>query len=155
MPTPRNHFVLEAVNGKLYAIGGRNGSVFGGAASATDSVEEYDPATDMWGGPKARMSTPRCEMISGVYKGRIYVIGGELYDARMSATFRTAEAFDPETNEWSTLPLVPESRVPVAGTVYGDTFYLISTWSVPLTQTNWGKDAATYPVDALQLQGFE
>jgi N-acetylneuraminic acid mutarotase len=155
MPTPRNHFVLETVNGKLYAIGGRNGSVFGGGASATDSVEEFDPATDMWGAPKARMSTRRCEMVSGVYMGRIYVVGGELYDARESATFRTAEAFDPETNEWSALPLVPQSRVPVAGTVMGDKFYLLSTWSVPLTQTNWGKDAPSYPVDSLRLSDLK
>jgi Kelch motif len=40
------------VNGKIYAIGGRLASAFVSLGSDTDVVEEYDPATDMWGFPE-------------------------------------------------------------------------------------------------------
>ena len=43
MPTPRNHAVGAAVNGKVYVIGGRVGGAFIGIAADIDVVEEYDP----------------------------------------------------------------------------------------------------------------
>src|SRR5215469_5055609 len=50
MPTPRNHFVAAAVNGKIYAIGGRLGSAMITFADDTNVVEEDDPTTDQWTG---------------------------------------------------------------------------------------------------------
>ena len=49
---------LAEHNGKIYVIGGRVGSVFMSTGSNTDIVEEYDPATDQWGGIRAPMPTP-------------------------------------------------------------------------------------------------
>src|SRR6202140_3917207 len=110
MPTARNHFVVAAVNGKIYAIGGRLASAFVSLGSATDVVEEYDPAADMWGVPRARMSTQRASMVWGVYRGRVYVVGGEMQSSQMTATFRTVEAYEPEANQWFVLPSVPLGR---------------------------------------------
>jgi N-acetylneuraminic acid mutarotase len=151
MPTPRNHFALAAVNGKLYAMGGRMGSAFGPFGTDTDVVEEYTPATDTWGSEKAKMSTPRASMSWGVYNGRICVIGGDMSDARLSATFRTAEAYDPATDQWNVLPNVPMGRAPTSGAFIGNTFYLVSAYNGYRQLTDERKESEGSPFDALRL----
>src|SRR5215469_4305887 len=125
MPTARNHLFAGAVNGKLYAIGGRVGAAFIGLASDTDVVEEYDPAKDLWQ-IRARMPTARSALTGGVYNGRIYVAGGEMQDTQKSATFRAFEGYDPATNSWAVLPGMPVSRHGMAGGVTGDQLHLVS-----------------------------
>jgi N-acetylneuraminic acid mutarotase len=151
MPTPRNQFALAAANGKVYAIGGRMGSAFALFGSNTEVVEEYSPANDTWGSEKAKMSTPRASLSWGVYNGRICIIGGELTDARVSASFRTAEAYEPATNQWSVLPSVPVGRVPVTGGVIGDTFYLVSADDRYRLLTGESKQSEGSLFDALRL----
>jgi N-acetylneuraminic acid mutarotase len=125
MPTARNHLLVAAVNGKIYAIGGRLGAAFIGLASDTDVVEEYDPAIDLWQ-IKARMPTARSALAGGVHGGRIYVAGGEMQDTQKSATFRAFEGYDPATNSWTVLPGMPVSRHGMAGGVTGDQLHLVS-----------------------------
>jgi N-acetylneuraminic acid mutarotase len=155
MPTARNHFAVAAVDGKIYAIGGRLASPFVGLGSATDVVEEYDPATDSWGVPRARMSTPRGSMIWGVYSGRIYVAGGERQDSQMTANYRTVEAYEPRTNQWFVLPSVPLGRQSVAGAIIDATFYLVSgdNGDRQLIGTRVATDP--FPFDALRLDSFK
>jgi N-acetylneuraminic acid mutarotase len=126
MPTPRNHAAIGAVNGKIYVIGGRHGNAFIGRASNTDVVEGYDPATDQWGPLLTRMPTPRSALAWGTYKGKIYVAGGELQNARMAAAFRAVEAYDPATNSWSTLPSLEFPRHGAAGDIIGNRFHVVS-----------------------------
>jgi len=127
MPTPRNHAVGGAVNGKIYVIGGRVGGAFVTAGSSNSSVvEEYDPASDSWGAPKARMPTARSAMAAGVYNNRIYITGGEYQDANMMATFRAFESYDPATNTWTTLPSMPTSRHGLASAVLGNRLHMVS-----------------------------
>src|SRR5207302_3129934 len=105
LPTPRNHAVGAAVNGKIYVIGGRVGGAFVSSGSSNVGVvEEYDPAADRWGAPRARMPSARSAMAAGGYQGRIYVTGGEGQDYRSMFTWRALEAYDPASNTWSTLP---------------------------------------------------
>lgn len=126
MPTARNHAAVGAVNDRIYVIGGRLGSAFIFTASNTNVVEEYDPATDQWGLVKARMPTERSGGAWGVYKGRIYVAGGEHQDGHLMAAFRALEGYDPATNSWSELPMMPIPRHGLAGAVAGDRLYLVS-----------------------------
>ena len=125
MPTARNHAFASVVGGKIYIIGGQLGGSFTSAASNTDVVEEYDPTTDSWGVPRARMPTPRSGGAHGTYRGRIYVAGGQTYDAHLLTAHRALEAFDPATNQWSILPSMPSPRHGVAGVVIGNRFHLI------------------------------
>ncbi len=125
MPTARNHLMAGAVDGKLYAIGGRLGAAFIGLASDTDVVEEYNPADDLWR-IKARMPTARSAIAGGVHGGRIYVAGGEMQDTQKSATFRAFEGYDPATNAWAVLPGMPVSRHGMAAGVTGDQLHLVS-----------------------------
>lgn len=67
MPTARNHAAVGAVNGKIYVIGGRIGSVFMSTGSNTDIVEEYDPVADQW---EAALEM-QCSRVTG-FKDRIW-----------------------------------------------------------------------------------
>ncbi|HTP96742.1 MAG TPA: kelch repeat-containing protein [Burkholderiales bacterium] len=127
MPTPRNHATAGAVNGKIYVIGGRVGTSFvSNGSSNIDVVEEYDPATDAWGPPRARMPSARSATASGVYQGRIYVTGGEGQNAQMMYTFRALEAYDPAANRWTVLASMPVSRHGLAGAVIGNELHMVS-----------------------------
>ena len=127
MPTPRNHMAIGAVNGKIYVIGGRVGGAFiTGSSNNIDLVEEYDPAADSWGAPRARMPTPRSAVAYGVHGGRVYVAGGEFQDARMLGTFRALESYDPANNRWTSLPQMPLPRHGLAGAVIGNRLHLVS-----------------------------
>jgi N-acetylneuraminic acid mutarotase len=125
MPTPRNHAAAGVVNGKIYVIGGRVGAAFIALATDTSVVEEYDPGEDRWSAPRARMPTARSAIGVGVYRGKIYVAGGEYQDTRMMATFRAVEAYDPATNTWSIMPSLPVSRHGLAAGVVGNRFHVI------------------------------
>ena len=127
MPLPRNHAVAAAVNGKIYVIGGRVGGAFiTSGSSNVDVVEEYDPARDAWGPPRAKMPSARSAMTSGVFGGRILVTGGEGQDAQRMWTFRALEAYDPAANAWSTLPSLPVPRHGLAGAVIGNRLHIVS-----------------------------
>ncbi len=127
MPTARNHAAVGVVNNKIYVIGGRIGAAFMAVpASNTDVVEEYDPATEQWGGLKAPMPTPRSAFAWGTYHGRIYVAGGEMRNAQSYGTYRAVEAYDPATNRWSILPPMQVPRHGLAGAVVGNRLHLVS-----------------------------
>ncbi len=127
LPTPRNHAIGAAVNGKIYVIGGRVGGAFVSSGSSNVGiVEEYDPAADAWGPPKARMPSARSAMAGVAYDGKIYVTGGEGQDYRRMFTWRSFEAYDPAKNEWSTLPSLPVSRHGLAGAVIGNRLHMVS-----------------------------
>ena len=125
MPTARNHAAIGVVNGKIYVIGGRVGAAFIALATDVSVVEVYDPATNTWGPPLARMPTARSALAAGAYNGRIYVAGGEIQDPHMMATFRTVEAYDPARNAWTELPPLPVSRHGLAGGIIGTRFYVV------------------------------
>ena len=126
MPTSRNHAFSGVVNGKIYVIGGRIGAGNIPATSNVDVVEEYDPATNKWGGIKLRMPTPRSGGGAATYNGRIYVGGGELQNQQLSAAFRALEAYDPATNTWEVLPSMPSSRHGNAAAFIGNQLHMIS-----------------------------
>lgn len=126
MPTPRNHAAVGVVNGKIYVIGGRVGAAFIGLASDISVVEEYDPASDEWSGPRARMPIARSALGAGVYGARIYVAGGEYQDTHMMATFRAVEAYDPASNTWTEMPPMPVSRHGLAVGVIANRIYVVS-----------------------------
>jgi N-acetylneuraminic acid mutarotase len=125
MPTGRNHMAAGVVNGKIYVIGGRVGSVFV-VASATDIVEEYDPANDSWGYAHARMPTTRSGVTFATYAGKIYVIGGEYLNNLIVGAFRDIEAYDPAADAWSALPPMDMPLNAPSAVTLGNRLYIIS-----------------------------
>jgi len=148
MPTPRNHAAIGVVNGKVYVIGGRVGAAFISLASDTSLVEVYDPATDTWGTPGARMPTTRSALAYGVYNNRIYVAGGEFQDPMQQTTFRTFEAYDPATNTWSVLPPMTLARHGIAAAVVGNRFYAVSG---DVQSSGTGVEVSTNVVSAFEF----
>ena len=127
MPTARNHPAGGSVNGKLYVIGGRltAANVANMLSSATDIVEEYDPATDTW-----RSMTKMPYQTSGqgwiTSQNRIYVAGGELRDDHMDGIFRDFVVFDPAANQWYRLPSMPTARHGVVLTALGNRIHAVA-----------------------------
>ncbi len=126
MPTARNHAFSGAVNGKIYVIGGRIGAGNIPATTNIDVVEEYDPATNLWGVVKQRMPTPRSGGGAATYNGKIYVSGGELQNRQLSAAFRALEAYDPVNDTWEILPSMPSARHGDAAGFLGNKLHLVS-----------------------------
>ena len=150
MPTPRNHAAIGVVNGKIYVIGGRVGAAFIGLASDTSVVEAYDPGSNSWSAPLARMPTARSALAAGVYRGRIYVAGGEFQDPQLMATFRAVEAYDPAANTWSIMPPLPVSRHGLAGGVIGDRFFVIGG---DVQSSGTGVNVSTPEADVFEFAG--
>ncbi len=98
LATARSGFALGAVNGLLYAAGGKSGT------STIASMQRYDPATNAWSSraalPAARADGNGAAAISGI----LYVAGGR---NAAGAPTRTLYAYTPGTNAWSTRAALP------------------------------------------------
>jgi N-acetylneuraminic acid mutarotase len=123
MPTARNHFVAAAVNGRIYAIGGRLGSAMITSADDTDVVEEYDPTTDRWTG-RGRSPVRWSGMTGGEYKGKIYIAGGEFQDWEGAKAIWAVQTFDPADGQWENLPRMQLAHHGFAGGFLGNTFHI-------------------------------
>ena len=152
MPTPRDHAAIGVVDGKIYVIGGRVGAAFIAPSTDVSVVEAYDPATDTWSPPLARMPTERSALAAGVYNGRIYVAGGEFQDPTMMATFRVVQAYNPATNTWATLPPLPVSRHGLAGGMIGNRFYVVGG---DVQSSGTGVEVSTAESEYLELPKME
>jgi hypothetical protein len=118
---------VGVVNGKIYAIGGRVGL----NADPIGINEEYDPATDTWT-VRSPMPTPRSGFGIAVYNNKIYCIGGLLRiqynENTLKSTFvmtGVVEVYDPATDSWESLAMMPSQRVGVVAAVVGDEIYLV------------------------------
>ena len=115
MPTPRRELGLVAVDGKIYAIGGKSGT---SGYAYTDKNEEYNPATNTWA-IKAFMPTVRSDFGIVVYQDKIYCFGG--YDG---IGLDITEVYDPVTDTWETLTPMPTAKGSVEASIVGDTIYV-------------------------------
>ena len=102
MPERLNHCVAVAYQGKLYVIGGS--TALGSTSAATF---EYDPARNDWG-VRASMARARTAAVAAVVGDSIFVAGGT--DDRSEL-----EAYDPRTDQWTSLAEMPTPRNHVAG----------------------------------------
>jgi N-acetylneuraminic acid mutarotase len=104
MPTPCNHMGGEAVDGKIYVIGGRlSGAFIIGYPGNTNLVQVYDPAADAWT-TKTPMPTARSGLNTTSLNGFIYAAGGEVQDDKSLSAFRAFEAYHPASDTWWQLP---------------------------------------------------
>lgn len=117
MQTARGGATAQAINGKIYVVGGMDGN---GASLA--SVEVYDPASNTWSSA-APMSTRRDNPGSATFDGRLYIFGGRTRDAdgtELNGTLATVEMYDPATNNWTARASMPTGRrTMVVGTLNG------------------------------------
>jgi len=117
MTSAKAWFAIGEVNGKIYCIGGGQGS---GSAEATNY--EYDVAGDSWS-TKTALPAVRWGLAreSAVIGGCIYVSHG-----LVNITFyKTAYAYDPSTDAWRTLPDASVARDGASCGVMDDKLYVI------------------------------
>jgi N-acetylneuraminic acid mutarotase len=151
MPTPRNHAVGGAINGKIYVASGRVGAAFiSGGSSNVGVIEAYDPASDSWSQGLARMAQARSAGAGAAYGGKLYISGGEYQDPGTMATYRSLEAYDPATNSWQTLAPMPVSRHGLAAAVVGNRLHMVSG---DVQSAGTGVHVDTEEHDAYDLEG--
>lgn len=117
MPTARGALAAVEYGGKLYAIGG-----FDGTADSS-AVEVFDPASNTWS-LRASLPTPRDHHTAAVSQSRIFVIGGRL-SRDPSENLTTVEAYDPLINQWTKMAPMPTARSGIASGVINGLIYVV------------------------------
>jgi N-acetylneuraminic acid mutarotase len=113
MPTARWNFATCAINGKIYAFSGQTSDTTDFEILST--VEEYDPALDIWTRKADRLMWMSCTDASAV-NGKIYVIDG--FDSHM-------EMYDPVTDIWTSKTDMPTPRRFFATSAINGKIYVI------------------------------
>jgi N-acetylneuraminic acid mutarotase len=115
IPTPRGYLSASAVNGKIYAIGGRAGTFQNPIELST--VEEYDPATDTWT-KKSDLPNVRYFLSTSVVDDKVYAVGG-------GPNGRATEKYDPATDTWTGKASMPTERSMLATSAANGKIYAI------------------------------
>ncbi len=129
LPKGLHHIQSVELDGKVYYIGGFEGTDSGPHCQNSSNVYAYDPSTDTFG-EGTSMPAGRARGASGVavYGGKIYVAGG-LYDDPDGVCDPVAvpwvDVYDPATGEWTQLPNMPRARNHFHGAVVDGKFYAI------------------------------
>ena len=92
--------ILDEVNGKLYVL-----DYYYYNTKYYDTVKVFDLSQNTWYTPVTTGHfTPRDHFTSCAVNGKIYVIGGRMYDAQdsMDVFLSEVDVYDPSTNSWST-----------------------------------------------------
>jgi RNA polymerase sigma factor (sigma-70 family) len=116
MPNPRDCCV-GTLNGKIYAIGG---SI---EFDPVTAVEEYDPVKDSWK-KKADILTKRSSLAVCAVNGKIYTIGGVLFDGGFRL-FTTLEEYDPMNDKWTKKSDMPTPRHSLSTCIANGKIYAI------------------------------
>lgn len=101
MPTARHHLGAVAVEGKLYAVGGRQPS-----DESLRAFEVFDPRQNRW---QRLPDLPHGAGAPGVtaIDGKVILTGGSnevLEPGNAGAIFKATYAYDPKTRAWTRLP---------------------------------------------------
>jgi N-acetylneuraminic acid mutarotase len=104
MPTGRWEFgTATGNNGKIYTIGGI--TLINGSSVVLDTVEEYNPASDVWTTKTSLPSPARYGLGAVEVNGEIYAIGGSGFPWS-----NQVNVYDPNTDTWSTKSSMLTSR---------------------------------------------
>ena len=102
MQLPRRAFAAVNCNDRIYAIGGQCNT---GNFILTNTVEEYDPTTDVWT-YVSEMTHARSEHAACVLDDKIYVVGGMGNDNK---AVNDIECYDPSCDEWTVVGTTVDS----------------------------------------------
>ncbi|MGM0967886.1 MAG: Kelch repeat-containing protein [Bacillota bacterium] len=135
LPTARIGAVANAVDGKIYVIGGFN---------ALNETLEYNPSTNQWTKMKD-IPSGRGGAASVVVESKIYVLAGKHQNS-----FNKFEVYDTKKDEWEVLTDIPfespsKGAYNVQAGVMGDKIYVLGGnefFSYDLTENKWKKEAS-------------
>jgi N-acetylneuraminic acid mutarotase len=115
----RNHLAATAINGKVYAAGGRYGGA-NFASPLTESLDIYDPATDTW---QSGAPLPRARGgVNGILAfGCFHVWGGEGQGiGEPNDVFPDHDVYDPRSDVWVSVAALPTPVHGVTGAAFVD-----------------------------------
>jgi N-acetylneuraminic acid mutarotase len=118
----RSNFGIAAVDGKIYVIGGYDGSYEQSAIN-----ERYDPEINRWTTLKS-MPTPRGSLAIAEYQGKIYCMGGITGDPGpgLFASLDINEVYDIATDSWSTKTSIPVKTTCLQAHVVNDKIFVVT-----------------------------
>ncbi|XP_060533723.1 kelch-like protein 5 [Cylas formicarius] len=122
---------VAVLNGKLYAVGGRDGT------SCLRTVECYDPHTNKWTLAAPLPTRKGCVGV-GTANGQLYVMGGQDAAANnpTASRFDCVDRYDPTTDTWTTVSTLSGKRDAVACTLFGDKLYAVGGYDGNTYLTN-------------------
>lgn len=121
MPHPRDHFQAAVVDGKLFAVGGRDSGVEGFIDSTVAAIDVYDFETESWTTwEDAPIPTERAGCTVTARGNEVIVTGGEGF----GQTWGQTEALNVETREWRSLGELNQARHGTQMIVSGDALYI-------------------------------
>lgn len=112
-PHAGHHHAAQALNGKLYLIGG-------GSNGAPGKLQIFDPVSNEWSlGPDLPWAGSSCG--SCVIDGEIYVAGGQVTGV---GSVNNAAKYNPESNTWTNLAPMPHGHNHAASGTDGERFWV-------------------------------
>jgi N-acetylneuraminic acid mutarotase len=116
LPGPRDHLAATSLEGRVYAVGGRELSL----ARNKVRVDVFDSLEGRWS-RVPDMPTPRGGLAAVGTSGRVFAFGGE----QPSGTFDAAEVYDLAGDHWVGAPAMPTARHGLGAAVVGDRIYVV------------------------------
>lgn len=102
MSVPRNLLGVVALQGYLYAVGGKNGNY------VHDSLERYDPLNRQWT-LLSSMHTKKYGMGCATIDDKLYICGGKS-STKGTKCLASAEVYYPSENEWKCISSMKTGR---------------------------------------------
>ena len=123
MPTKRDGFGVGVVNNRIYAIGGGGWPQVGAGGPFLTVIEEYDPKINRWR-QKHEMPNLKLAFSTVVLDDVIHLIGGFIWQNRVPQYLATVDTYNPETEEWNSIPPMPTPILPFGAAVVNDNIYV-------------------------------
>jgi N-acetylneuraminic acid mutarotase len=124
IPHARANLQVQAVGGKIYAIGGWQNPRADGNAGAVNFVDEFDPVPGIWTS-RAPIPSARDGFASAVINNRIYAFDGrDGVPPPSTAAIASVESYDPLSNTWTVHTAPQVQRFDLAGAEINGTVYL-------------------------------
>ena len=140
MSQARGGLGVVAVDGKIYAIGGKTVEGFVG------SNERYDPKADTWTVLES-MPTARAYFAIAAYQGKIYCVGGLNANGVSSVT----EVYDTDSDSWSFKTSLPVKGKNLQGAVVDGKIFVIESYNLFMydPQVDLWTKKSNLPADSL------
>ncbi len=109
MPNARNHVGYATLNNLIYAVGGEH--KYDQTGGNVAEVDVYNPATNVWTKAASLPFTWGSVHTNVlVINNKIVVVGGQTNGGYDGIYIANIEAFNPSTNKWSAVGLLPEAN---------------------------------------------
>ena len=146
MPVPRHGATLQAMDGKLYLIGGA-------ASHGNDdtSIEVFDIARNSWSLVQNALGNARIGVASTVTQGKIAVLGGM---TREGAFLSSTDYYDPQRNRWTSASNMRTARANFGLTVVENRLVAIGGITPPPTPDEEPAPTQTMEISAGYNSGW-